>query len=295
MNRISSRTYENEGDTQTIVDLMVRVRPVDHLDDYPTKADIEEKLASAKIRANTRLWFDEDQLIGWAYVDDFNNLYWEFDNQYEELLSDEIITWAEACIRNAGDPSVLDAACREDNGRRIAFLKHYGFHQTEDTSVIMTRPLSEPIPQPALPNGFIIRPIAGVGEAEAVARTHRAAFGTECMTTEKRIIIMSTSGYDPSMDLVVVAPDGSIAAYTICSINEQTKIGFTDPVATHPRYQRMGLARALLLTGLHLLKERGMSFAHLGTDGDNIRMQKAAASAGFTIEYKTIWFSKEVK
>ena len=80
---------------------------------------------------------------------------------------------------------------------------------------------------------------------------HRAALGTEYMTTENRLIIMSTSGYDPSLDLVAVAPDGSIAANCICSVNLQDKIGFTDPVSTHPQFQRMGLARALLLTGLH--------------------------------------------
>ena len=39
-------------------------------------------------------------------------------------------------------------------------------------------------------------------------------------------------------------------------------------------FQRMGLARALLLTGCMLLKERGMLSAHLGTSGDNIRDAK---------------------
>ncbi|NTU56154.1 MAG: GNAT family N-acetyltransferase, partial [Anaerolineales bacterium] len=102
------------------------------------------------------------------------------------------------------------------------------------------------------------------------------------------------SEYDPTLDLVVIAPDGTVAAYCSCSVNNQTKIGFTDPVATHPNYQRMGLARALLLTGMILLKERGMSYAHLGTSGNNIAMQKTAESVGFTVEYKTIWFSKEV-
>jgi ribosomal protein S18 acetylase RimI-like enzyme len=123
---------------------------------------------------------------------------------------------------------------------------------------------------------------------------HRAAFGTDYMTTEKRLIIMSTSGYDPSLDLVAVAPDGNIAGNCICSIHPLEKIGFTDPVSTHPRFQRKGLARALLLTGLKSIKERGMTRARLGTSGDNIAMQKAAESAGFRIEFKTIWFSKEV-
>ena len=158
----------------------------------------------------------------------------------------------------------------------------------------MTRQLVKPIPDPALPQGFIIRPIAGNHEAGAVAAMHRAAFGTEYMTTENRLVIMNTSGYDPSLDLLAIAPNGEIAAYCSCSVNDQTRIGMTDPVATHPKYQRMGLSRALLLTGMRLLKERGMASAHLGTSGENIAMQRTAESVGFTIEYKTIWFSKKV-
>ena len=159
----------------------------------------------------------------------------------------------------------------------------------------MTRQLSEPIPEAELPQGFIIRSIKGMDEAEAVASTHRAAFGTEYMTTENRLVIMNTSGYDPSLDLLAIAPNGNIAAYCSCSVNDQTKIGMTDPVATHPDYQRMGLARALLLEGMQLLKERGMMSAHLGTSGNNLGMKKTAESVGFTVEYTTIWFSKEVK
>ena len=182
MNHISSRIYEAEEDTQIMMDLMMRVRPVECLDDYPTKADIEERLASAKVRANTRLWFDDGRPIGWVYVDDFNNLYWEFENQYDELLDAEVIAWGESCIRTilkSGDSAALDAACRGDDIQRISFLKYHGFRQTEDTSVIMMRLLSEPISNPELPQGFIIRPIMGIEEAEAVATMHRAAFGTE--------------------------------------------------------------------------------------------------------------------
>jgi hypothetical protein len=56
----------------------------------------------------------------------------------------------------------------------------------------------------------------------------------------------------------------------------------------------MGLARALVLSGMRLLKERGMKSAHLGTSGENIAMQKTAQSVGFNLEYTNLWFSKEV-
>jgi len=293
MSNITSRVYENEKDFQTIINLLTKVRPPERLNDYPTKVNIEENLAWENVRANTRIWFDHDRPIGWAYVDDFSNLRWEFDSQYNETIGTEIVEWGESCIQKSEGAS-LDASCKESHTERISFLKRNGFHQTETTSIFLVRYLSEPIPEPELPQGFVIRPIKGMEEAEAVASTHRAAFGTEYMTTERRIAIMSTSEYDPSLDLVLIAPDGSIAAYCSCSVNKDEKAGDTDPVATHPNYQRMGLARALLIKGMQLLKERGMVSAHLGTSGDNIAMQKTAESVGFTIEYKNLWFSKEV-
>jgi len=296
MRTISSRIYEGEKDLQIMVDLL-HVRPPKHLNDHPAKVNLEEDLASATIRSNTRLWFDDDQPIAWAYVDEFNNLWWELDKRCEELVGAQIVEWGEACIRKVtakGESATLDTNCREDYTARIAFLQRHGFRQTENTNVAMARDLSEPIPAPSLPHGFVIRPIAGIQEAEAVAAMHRAAFGTDYMTTENRLSIMNTSEYDPSLDLIVIAPDGAIAANCICSVNEEQKIGSTDPVMTHPRFQRLGLSRALLLTGLCLLKERGMLSAHLGTSGDNIAMQKTAEAVGFRVEHKTIWFSRAI-
>ena len=91
MNQVSSRIYENEKDFQIILNLSRRVRSRKHLYDYPGNVDIEENLHSAKVRAKTRLWFDAEQPIAWAYVDEFNNLWWDLDSEYEELLGTEII------------------------------------------------------------------------------------------------------------------------------------------------------------------------------------------------------------
>jgi hypothetical protein len=297
MRHVTHRNYNGEKDFPTIIDFLTRMRPPQHRNDYPGRVDLEEAFASVIVPKNTRLWFEEDNLIAWAYVDGYNNLIWELDQQYAGQLGDEIVKWGKRCVRrnlSSVEKGSLYANCRESYTERIAFLKQHGFHQMEDSTIILTRVLSDEIPSPQLPPGFAIRPILGRQEAEAIAAMHRAAFGTEYMTTENRLIIMSTSGYDPSLDLVVIAPDGSIAANCICSVNEQEKIGFTDPVCAHPRFQGMGLVRALLLTGSQLLKERGMTYARLGTSGDNIRMQRSAESVGFKVEYKKIWFSKEV-
>jgi len=297
MSHITSRDYEGQKDFQAILDFTVRVRPPEHRNDYPGRVDLEEAFASVIVPKNTRIWFDDDSLIAWAYADGYNNLLWELDQHHAGQLGAEIMQWGETCVRrnlSNAEEGTLYANCREYYTERLAFLKQLGFNQLQDTTVTLIRDLAEVIPLPELPQGFAIRPVLGKQEAEAVAAMHRAAFGTDYMTTENRLIIMSTSGYDPSLDLVVAAPDGSIAANCICSVNQQERIGFTDPVSAHPRFQGMGLVRALLLTGMRLLKERGMNRARLGTSGNNIRMQRSAESVGFKVEYKTIWFSKEV-
>jgi mycothiol synthase len=98
---------------------------------------------------------------------------------------------------------------------------------------------------------------------------HRAAFGTPHMTIEGQLSWMRMPEYDPTLDLVAVAPDGALAAYVLCSISEQEnllagrRVGYTDSVATHPKFQRRGLAKALLVKGLNLLRQRGMEIAGL--------------------------------
>ena len=120
------------------------------------------------------------------------------------------------------------------------------------------------------------------------------------MTTEYKLAMMRTPSYDPYMDLVAIAPDGRLAAYCVCfiSVEENTlagrKIGHTDPIATHPDFRRHGLSKALLLTGLSLLKERSMDFAQLGTSRENMGMLHTAGSVGFRITKTVLWYRKSI-
>jgi len=152
-------------------------------------------------------------------------------------------------------------------------------------SLHLIRPLNEPIPTPRLPAGFAIRHVAGEHEVEALVALHRAAFGTENLTVEDRLSWMRT-------------PDGALAAYCMCHISHEENArsgrseGYTDPIATHPAFQLRGLARALLLTGLDLLRQCRVKTAVLGTSSDNIAMQRTALSVGFCVQMTKLWFAK---
>jgi mycothiol synthase len=304
---ISSRTYTGSADLEAMIQLTAALRSIGQVV-YPTAADLYEDLDDTDIQVTTRLWQEKQQkLIGFAYINRYQNLVDVFDERvFNRTIETEMMGWIETATkqrnRNKGETLTLDASCMENDTRRLAMLERHGFVLQPESSILMVRPLIDPIPAPVLPVGFCIRQMGGMEEVEAYVNLHRAAFGTENMTVSYRQSIMNSPSYDPELDLVAVAPDGSLAALCICQIFPDDipraggqKEGWTDPVATHPAYRHLGLAKALILTGMRLLQERGIDTALLGTSSTNEAMQRVAEEIGYRKSpNNTLWYSKTV-
>lgn len=306
MTRIIRRAYTGEKDLQSIAALLAAVRGPDLLEQYPAAGDLEELLSLQRVRDNTRLWWNtDDGLSAFALVDHYHNLWFETkrDDTAAEIER-EIIDWGVRCIQKeitqSGEESTLDASCRDDDTRRIALLEERGFIRQEITTIHLARSLMDPLPAPQPPEGFTMRPAAGEGEVEALVRLHRSAFGTENMTVEERLAMMRAQDYDRQLDLLVTAPDGRMAAYCLCSFdrvrdNKRGGVqGAIDTIATHPDFQGLGLAKALLLAGMMKLKQRGADRAVMSTSSENSAMQRTAFSVGYSVQSKTLWYSLPV-
>lgn len=299
----TNRPYADEADRLAMIRLLVDSRPPGQLASFPSPHDLHEIVAQLPDRYQIELWDDgAATLAAFAIVDlIYNNLYFEIATRARDSsIANEAIAWAAGWLRRVAsglDPDLtLDTACFEDDAWRLAVLEQHGFVVQPVRTLTFSRSLSEPIGEPLLPAGFHVRSATGEQEAEALAALHRAAFGTEHMTVEERLAMMRVPGYDRALDLIAVAPDKSLAGYCFCSISHEggSCLGHTDPVATHPRFQRLGLARTLMLIGLLKLKERGADTATLGTSSENTAMQRAAESAGFRLAGSKIWLSKPI-
>lgn len=69
--------------------------------------------------------------------------------------------------------------------------------------------------------------------------------------------IQSAPLYRRDLDLVAVATDGSVASFCTIWFDDVTRTAYFEPVATVPAHRRHGLGKALLVDGLHRLKEMG--------------------------------------
>lgn len=297
MSAFMSRLYADETDLARLIAFLPVARPANRVTDYPGATDLREMLCQPELQARTRLWFDQhDQLLACTLVDAYNNFLFDYlPHANSPELEAAIMQWGMKC---AGLP--LDAVCREDDVERVAWLTRHRFQPQAMSTLSFARSLSEPIPDPQLPAGFFIRSVTGPAELDALVALHRAAFGTDNMTVEERRAMISGPDYRRELDLVAVAPNDQLAGFCVCCIAVEENAatgrseGYTDPIGVHPDFQRQGLARALLLTGLKLLHECGLAYAALGTSSENVAMQAAARSAGFQLESTKVWFAKSL-
>ena len=109
-----------------------------------------------------------------------------------------------------------------------------------------------PIPEPDLPEGWVLRHLEGEHEANNRRAASHAAFQST-MTDEdhlnRYLKFMRSPVYDSERDLVAVAPDGRIAAFMVWW-PDSTGVAQIEPFGTHTDFHRQGAGRALMYYGL---------------------------------------------
>ncbi|MGH2516675.1 MAG: GNAT family N-acetyltransferase, partial [Ktedonobacterales bacterium] len=197
-------------------------------------------------------------------------------------MLDWATTRARTLARERGASMTLDVEQEEYSSEWAGLLARHGFAPASQGDVYMACPLDGDLPDAALPDGYIVRPLAGERELDA----YTALFGFAPMRAEHRLALLHRPDY---IHLVAVAPDGALAAYCECSYTRAEwergapRIAWVDYIGTSEAHRRRGLGRAVLLASQRQMRAWGAETAMLTTMASNTTAQSVYTAAGFRI------------
>lgn len=145
---------------------------------------------------------------------------------------------------------------------RVRALGLRGYARGDWPEVQRGRSLCEPLPdfQPA--PGYSIRSLGDLSEIPARSWLSWRVFhpddpDTDYIGWEWYRGIQQCPLYRRDLDLVAIAPDGELAAFTTVWYDDVTRTGYFEPVGTSPDHQRKGLGKAIMAEGLRRIKALG--------------------------------------
>ncbi|KDN17545.1 GNAT family N-acetyltransferase [Amycolatopsis rifamycinica] len=238
-----------------------------------------------------RLWFADGELVAWGRaelprrvrrddgsVKDITGAYlaYQVDPGHAELV-DDVIGWCEKTAAGV-ERTVLPAAADAHGLRRWA-AHGYEPDAPDAWSQLNERELTD-VEQPALPAGFSFRTASEV-PPEAVVQAHVDAWTPTSYTVASYFGVRQAPGYRGDLHVLVEAPDGTMACSAILWLDEVNATVEFEPVGTHPAYRRRGLARAMLLHGMHLAAAAGARHATVACMGEPAPARELYYSVGF--------------
>lgn len=237
----------------------------------------------------TTIWEDKSGIAAWVLA---HPKYRSYDIQVRHDLRGgaferEVLEYADARIvavmqANDVESDVIVGDAFRCDLTRITLLAETGWERDDDPPYIINRARIADIPQPEVPDGYTIRPVAGVEEVAAVAALHNAAFPGAGWTEEQYRYVMESPGYDPERELVAEAADGAFAAFAVTWYDELNRTGLMEGVGTHSDHRQLGLGRAIVrFAAHHMATTGGMEYATVANSESNTASSALYRSAGF--------------
>lgn len=229
-----------------------------------------------------RLWFDGDEAVAWSWHDTTEVEWhaWTGDPALDVEVFREILETAVADAAGGSNP--VSTWTAEDDAATVALLESLGFvPQGRRLSQWQRYAADGPPPLVPLAEGYRIRALAGPADIPARVAVHRAAFEPSRLSAEKYERLTTLPHYRFEDDLVVVAPDGSFAAFAMAWWDAEAQVGEFEPVGTDPTHQRRGLARSLLTFGLHRFLDMGARTIQVYSDTEDAGPEALYPAVGF--------------
>jgi mycothiol synthase len=286
------RNYR-ESDLEPLVELINAADAVDQLERGTSPQELRERFDLPTLRPEENVFVTQagGRVVGYAEVrlekGEVESVFktegvvhpeWRRRGIGRRLLERAYQRAQERLGEATGERVYFDAYCEHGEAGRIALFESFRMRPARYFLEMVYAPLKD-IPEPRLPPGIAVRTWMRGQDDEAVWAVFNEAFADHWdfipVPLEEWLYWVNLPRFRPELNLLAVAGE-EIAGICLCDINEEhiarigRKEGWVDILGVRRPYRHRGLGRALLLAGLHALKEAGMESAALGVDAESL-------------------------
>ena len=297
-----SRSYSGEADFARVRDLLVESFAIsghihnwwiDRWEVFRYGGHVLEELDGSRPWENdVRLWEtkgDADtpaELVGAVNPEDGGDFFIQIHPAYRHL-ENEMVEWAEQHHQQSRPQQQtswpLSTYLHEHDIARAETLYGRGFRNMGHDGYTRWRFLGGPLPEVKLPDGYSVHNVRARDRHDLIRRAAvaNASFGHSKHNAATIRVLHRAQTYREDLDLVVEAPDGSFASYCVIWFSKMNRMGWFEPVGTHPDHRRLGLAKGMMAEGLRRIRALGGTKAFVGV-GTGEAANRLYESVGFT-------------
>lgn len=211
------------------------------------------------------VWFDESkQPIAAAVLTKWPQAWWLDIIRLPglTLTLDDLISPAWAQLERQEGVQVIESLVPSADVEICAWFEGRGF-AVADVCWSGWQAAAKRPPVAALPTGYqlVDRALRGPDAAQEHPMVRRSGPDVEAR-------LRQTTLYDPQHDLAVLAPDGSVAGYSLFWYDPITHVGLVEPVRVEDEHAGRGIGYAMISAGLDRLARAGATNLKIGWESE---------------------------
>jgi len=225
-------------------------------------------LFNFKLTHRFGLWENENELVGIACYDMYPGECFISVKKDFNLLLPEMISYSEEYLSETDNGKTsLAISITEKETEKKELLEKSGYKK-EHSEPVTVFSYENPLPNQTLPEGFSVISLEDENDFKKINDCLWYGFnhGPEPDNDiDGRMLMQSGPNFQKDLTTIIKAPNGEYACYAGMWFDRQNNYAYLEPLATVPKYRRMGLAAAALVEGMKKTKKLGAKYCFGGT------------------------------
>jgi len=240
--------------------------------------------------ADIHIWEDGGRIVAVANPEETRRYFLQIHPNYVRL-EEEILAWIEGHAKGG----VLSIVSMERDTISEELLRRRGYERGKIEGILRIHGPESPKPAYRPPNEFSIRSVDPKRDFKELSAAVRTVFGHgEWLNEDVLKEVTRMSFYNGELDLVAVDAAGVIASFCTFRVDVPGRLAELEPMGTLPKYQGLGLAKALISEGLMRLKSYEPKLVFISGAAHTPAANRLYEATGFTIKHDFYFWNKTV-